>query len=236
MVSAIVDTAASVLHWHQAGSEPFPLLSLPANAVAHHLVPPLKPQDKAALALTCQVLRQVVHNTTPSLSLTRPGDLCSAAQRSRRLLRAFPNLEQLSITCYTPHDIMYAAPLLAMQLLAHLPKLHNICLTDAVGGEDDELFMADTAGGTTAGGLVNSVASMLTGTTGATTPHAAAAAGGGGYEGVEAGVCLSCEQEVSSHDVSGVILSLQAVAGDRITTLALITQVGPSAHQETMPK
>jgi hypothetical protein len=42
---------------------------------------------------------------------------------------------------------------------------------------------------------------------------------------MEAGICLSCEQEVSCHDLSGVILSLQAVAGDRITTLALITQV-----------
>lgn len=184
----------------QEKQEPFPLLSIPQDVLSKHLVPNLESHEQASLSSTCHALRKTVCRIVKRLQFDCSGDICVAAHRAPALGHIFPNVQSLSLTLHTLHDTMYAAPMLLMGIVPLLPNLTTVSFTDEVLAAQYEPLEGELPD-----------IHMLS----ASTHHSAAhpmeiASQAMEGDNLVTGSCDTCDQEVSSHDLSSLLLALLA--------------------------
>jgi hypothetical protein len=80
------------------------------------LLPQLEPRHKAALALTCTVLRDAVQHSARTLTL-RAGGCCLS--RAHLLGQHLPNIRSMYVRPGNLHEAMFVLPLLFMQVGWH---------------------------------------------------------------------------------------------------------------------
>ena len=212
----------ALLSSQEKQTEPFLLLSIPQDVLSKHLVPHLKPHEQASLASTCHLLRRTVCRTVKQLQFSESGDICEAAHRAQALGHFFPNVQSLLLTVHTLHDTMYAAPLLLMGVVPLLSNLTTVSFTDEVLAQQYEPLeeeMPDIH--------MMSASTVLS----AVNPMDMASEAMDG-DNLVTGSCETCEQEVSSHDLCSLLLSLLACAQcskRSLQKLTLSTKVSPTS-------
>lgn len=91
----------------------FPLLQLPPGVITEYIIPKLKSTHKAALALSCQALRQWVQLSYSQLHL--PGGRCCLVT-GHHLHQRVPNISEVKFTPVNLHEAMYVIPMFLMQV------------------------------------------------------------------------------------------------------------------------
>eukprot|EP00877_Chromochloris_zofingiensis_P010725 jgi/Chrzof1/5906/Cz16g20070.t1 len=188
----------------------FSFLQLPPNVVTSHLVPCLSDKDKAALSQSCKAIRGLVtHSAGLAITLKR-GNICRAADLPLWARDTYPNCQTIRLEIGSLHDALYGVPKLLVTVCNSLPKLQEISIRDHLLDEFDDFDNALSDGAHINNyGAPDSLLSPMAPSGRRLAPD---------------GVCDGCDTETCSHDLSPLVLSIQACF-PMLTRLHLHTKV-----------